>query len=172
MIFKDPKRSPLRLSSLEFLVLAGLVIILSLAVPQVASGGHAGWHAQSSSYDFYLGIAPVDQVKRDRFHASAHSELKSLGSTGRHLTVAVIHRPTLRRVGQASVTARVVENDLVHRQVTRVSLLTDPEEPMPTFCGFFQAHWNGTYHVEVTVQEPGKAPEVVTFEQQEFGLTS
>jgi hypothetical protein len=45
-----------------------------------------------------------------------------------------------------------------------------PINGMPTFCNFFELHWNGKYRINVTIDEPAKGLEMVSFLQEAAGL--
>ncbi len=147
-----------------------------MAAPQRAFAEHETWMAQSATYDVYVGVVPANVAERDRdlsrMHRSSPHYKSSLGANSRHITVAIFRRPGMERVVSADVSAELIENDLIRTQRMRKSLNPRALNDSMTFCNFFALHWNGKYHVNVRIQEPGRPAEQVTFLREERGLDS
>ncbi len=135
---------------------------------------HLSWHQQSRSYDVHLGVVPASVLDQDADLARMHrmamggEHLRTLGT--RHIMVAVFRRPGNERVVDAEVVVEVIENDLVRVKKAEKHLKLMPVNGMPTFCSFFDLHWNGKFRVNVTIDEPAKGSEMVSFLQEASGL--
>lgn len=135
---------------------------------------HISWHQQSRSYDVHLGVVPASVLDQDadlaRMHRMATRGEHPRTLTTQHIMVAVFRKPGNERVVDAEVVVEIVESDLVHMKKTEKRLKMMPINGMPTFCNFFELHWNGKYRINVTIDEPAKGLEMVSFLQEAAGL--
>lgn len=156
---------------------AGLKILLAavfFAVSSSAWAVHLSWHEYSQSYEVFLGIIPSSTADQDsdliRMHSRArHGKVERSGAL-RHVMVAVFRSPGMERVINADVSAEVVENNLIHTKREKKDLDIMMLPSGASYCNFFTLHWNGNYRVKLRISEPGKAPEWVTFDQEETEL--
>jgi hypothetical protein len=156
---------------------AGLKVLLAALLCAVSSpvwAVHLSWHEYSQSYEVYLGVVPASAADRDsdltQMHKIApHGDVERSDAL-RHVMVAVFRMPGMERVLGARVTAEVVENDLIHTKSANKNLDMMMLHNGASYCNFFTLHWNGNYRIKLRISEPGKAPEWVTFNQEETEL--
>ena len=154
-----------------------LLLILAAAILisiNTALADHLSWHQQSRSYDVHLGVVSASVAEKDRemmrmHRIVGHGRHQHTAMT-QHVMVSVYKKSTKSPLHDANITAELVENDLIHMRKTEKQLELMPIGGMPSFCNFFDLHWNGKYRVNVTIREPGKPVEKVTFVQAIYGL--
>lgn len=152
----------------------GAALALAVAFSDAAFAEHLSWQKHSSIYDVYLGVVTASDARHDeeltRMHRkAAHGNYRTRAAT-RHVMVSVFRRPSGERVDNADVVAEVIENDLIHQKRTKKPLELMPVYGMASYCNYFDLHWNGKYRIEVSIREPGRGPETVSFLQEATGL--
>lgn len=154
-----------------------LLLVLAAAIlisVNTALADHPSWQQHSRSYDVHLGVVPASVTAKDRemmrMHRTVGHGRHQHTAMTHHVMVSVYRRSTKEPLHDANITAELVENDLIHKRETEKQLELMPMGGMPSFCNFFDLHWNGKYRVNVTIREPGKPVEKVTFVQAVYGL--
>ena len=149
-------------------------VVLLFFLPGAVLAEHLSWHKFSKSYEVYLGVVSAATADQDgdlrRMHKVApHGKIQRTDAS-RHIMVAVFRQADMARLVNAEVTAKVVENDLIHVKRQEKALELMQLSSGASYCNFFHLHWNGRYRIDVDIREPGKSAEHVTFYQEEVNL--
>ncbi len=139
-------------------ILLGSLLLAGFLNPALASD--VNWHAESKSYEAYLGVVPVLMLKKQPYlidrDIQLHGGLDKQDPAAQHIMVSLFRKSDNQRVLNATLIARVKAKKLIGG-----TMIVKPLEKMltggvVTYGNYFSLPDKGEYVIEVEVYEPNK----------------
>lgn len=145
-----------------------LGVMLLAGFPGIALASDINWHAESESYQAYMGVVPVIMLKKQPYlidrDVHLHGGLDKQDPAAQHIMVSVFRKSDNQRVLDATLIAKVKA-----RKLLGGTEIVKPLEKMlsggaVTYGNYFTLPEKGEYKVEVDIYEPNKnGKETVSF---------
>lgn len=133
-----------------------------------ATASDVNWHAESKSYQAYLGVVPVFMLKKQPYlidrDVHLHGGLEKQDPAAQHIMVSVFRKSDKQRVLDATLIATVKA-----RKLLGGIEIVKPLEKMVsggavTYGNYFMLPEKGEYKIDVEIYEPNKnGSETVSF---------
>lgn len=136
------------------------LILLLILITKSSFAADANWHAESKTYQAYLGIVPVISIKKQPYlidhDRKLHGGADTQNYSAQHIMVSVFNKKDNKRILNATVIAKVKNKKLIGG-----NKLIKPLEKMVTsgsitYGNFFDLPDKGEYDIEISVYETNK----------------
>lgn len=141
-----------------FIVLAVFISVTIFPSPTYADDSPL--HANSDSYQAYLGIVPSSEIKSNPGlvdqDKSLHGGAEEQAANTYHIVVAIYGRASNKRVTTATVIASVGPKRLFNRKQTVKPLEKMKTSGQITYGNYFRLEGRGKYEIETKIYEADK----------------
>ena len=134
--------------------------LLFLSVMSNSYASDSNWHAETKSYNVYLGVVPASVIKNNPLlidrEKTLHGGTHNTSSASQHIMVSIFTKSGNKRVQNATAIAKVKNKKLLGRLKIQKPLEKMRTSGTTTYGNYFELPKNGKYDVEVDIYQSNK----------------